>query len=109
MRNFIFVLFIFTLICPISYAQDESKLSLSLSRMEREWLHREFNNENDEIRISRLEENVFGTIHDIDLKSRYSQLLRAFNLRKSTKEKTSRDYLFGTPTSIPMNVDELIN
>lgn len=87
----------------------ESNLSVSLARMEREWLHKEFVNDNDEIRISRLEENVFGTIHDIDIKSRYNHLKKAFNAKKNNYLKTSRDYLFGTPTSIPINIDELTN
>ena len=76
--------------------------------MEREWLRKEFNNDDDNVRISRLEETVFGTIHDIDTKSRYNQLKKAFNAKKNRYMKTSRDYLFGTPTSIPMNVDELL-
>lgn len=108
MQNLIILIITFILICPVSYSSNESKYSTSLSRMEREWLHKEFNNDSDDARISRLEENVFGTIHDIDINTRYNRLQKAFNVRKNRNIKTSGDYLFGTPTSIPMNVNDLL-
>lgn len=92
----------------IIYAQNESPYSTSLSRMEREWLHKEYNEESDEQRINRLEENIFGTIHEIDKNQRYDQLRQAFDAKKHMQAKYKHNYLYGNPTSIPMNVNDLL-
>ena len=108
MKKYLLGLIIFGFFISNSYAQEESSLSLSLSRMEREWLHKEFNNDNDEIRISRLEEIVFGTIHDVDKDVRYHQLQKAFDAKKMMQAKHSKDYLYGIPTSNFLNIDDLV-
>jgi len=87
-----------------------SKYANVLSRMEREWFHKEFNNYPDEKRISNLEEKVFGTIHDGDINFRCNQLRKAFDARKSIQAKhrrLGRNMFSGIPTSIPMSADEL--
>lgn len=89
-------------------SESGSAYSVALSRMEREWLNKEYPQESDEVRISRLEEKVFGTIHDIDTKTRYSHLRQAFDTKKMMQGKRSSNYLYGNPTSIPMNVDGLL-
>ena len=61
-----FVLIVNTL-SGVCYASG-SKYSDGIARLEREWLHREYPNEDDEVRISRLEEKVFGTIKEKDLR-----------------------------------------
>lgn len=96
------------LVCSCCANTKESIYSPAISRMEREWLHKEFPQENDDKRISRLEEIVFGTIHDIDLNTRYIQLKKAFDTKKNLQVKHSPNFLYGTPTSIPMNVDQLL-
>ena len=93
---------------PNVYAQDESFFSPSLARMEREWFNKEFNNEADDVRISRLEEKVFGTIHDVDKNIRYHQLQKAFDAKKMMQAQNKRNHLYGTPTSIPVNIDDLV-
>lgn len=100
----VLVLF-FVLNLTFAYA-GETKYSQSLSRMEMEWFHKEFDNEDDEIRLSRLEEKVFGTIHDVDKETRYRQLLKAFNVRKMKHHKVKK--FSGNPTSTPMTIDDLI-
>ena len=108
MTKRIFVFIFLSVILNFSHVFAESSMSPALSRMEREWFHREFNFENDEIRISRLEEKVFGTIHDVDLKIRYQQLCRAFDSKKSTQAKYRKNYLYGVPTSDCINIDDLL-
>lgn len=97
-----------------SYSQPSgitpSKYSNALSRMEREWFHKEFSYYPDEERISNLEEKVFGTIHDGDINFRYKQLRKAFDAKKSIQAKHNRfgrNLFSGVPTSIPVNVDDL--
>ena len=75
--------------------------------MEREWIHKEFEGEDDEVRISRLEEKVFGTIHDIDTPTRYRQLQKAFDVRKNLQARNRRYSRSGFPTSVPVNIDVL--
>ncbi len=107
LKKYLGFLIIFYITClSFSYGY-ESRYSTSLSRMEREWLHREFTEDNDETRMSRLEEKVFGTIHDIDTKSRYKHLQQAFDAKKTMRYKR-RNNLYDYPTSLPMNVDELL-
>lgn len=107
-KKFIIVfLFICIFSSAGSCAENESKYSTSLSRMEREWLYREYPSENDEDRISRLEEKVFGTVHDIDTKTRYTRLRKAFDAQKNRIKKQKRMFS-GIPTSIPINIDGLI-
>ncbi|MCM1264563.1 MAG: hypothetical protein NC200_00035 [Candidatus Gastranaerophilales bacterium] len=93
------------------FSQEESKYNNVLSRMEREWLNKEYTNQNDEERISRLEEKIFGTIHDGNLKNRCNQLRKAFDARKNIQAK-HRNYTHGMfsglPTSTPMNIDGLV-
>ena len=101
------VLFFTLIICCYPSYSSESKYSNSLSRMEREWLYREYPEDNDEMRISRIEEKVFGTIHEKDLKSRYLQLQQAFNATKKIKRNNRK--MSGIPTSIPISVNDLIN
>ena len=110
MKRLYIVLFLIIFVSGNCCSSDEyeSPYSVSLSRMEREWLKREFPSESDETRISRLEEKVFGSIHDIDKESRYSQLRKAFDARKTMRTRRSMDYLYGSPTSIPMNVHDLL-
>lgn len=108
MKKYLLYFIIFGLLTSNVHAQEESGLSLSLSRMEREWFHKEFNNDNEEIRISRLEEKVFGTIHDVDKATRYHQLQKAFDAKKIMQAKHKKDYLYGVPTSNPLNIDNLI-
>jgi len=99
---------IFNTVSGVCFASD-SKYSNGLSRLEREWLHREFPNDEDEVRISRLEEKVFGTIHEKDLKSRYIQLRDAFDAKKNMQTSHNNFDLYrGIPTSIPMSVGDLI-
>ena len=109
LKRLLLAIFIINLVVNSAFALiQESKYSQSLSRMEREWLKREFANEEDEIRLSRLEEKVFGTIHDKDKSSRYRQLKQAFDAKKNIQQQ-GRYYRFGgRPTSIPMNIDGLI-
>lgn len=87
-----------------------SRLSNSLTRMEEEWFHKDFNYKSDEDRIINLEEKVFGTIHDGDLISRHKQLVKAFNAKKSIQTKQNRlhkNLFSGIPTSTPINVNDL--
>lgn len=94
--------------CGFCYS-SESKYSNGISRLEREWLHREFPNEDDEVRISRLEAKVFGTIHEKDLKSRYIQLREAFDAKKQMQTSHNNNDIYrGIPTSIPISVQDLI-
>ena len=88
--------------------KDESKYNNVLSRMEREWFGIEFVNHSEEERVEKLEEKVFGTIHDGDIKSRVTLLQKAFDARKIIKQQNMRNMYSGLPTSIPMNVDELL-
>lgn len=76
--------------------------------MEKEWLNKEFPNEDDDVRISRLEETVFGAIQDIDINSRYTKLRKAFDAKKVMQVKHHSNYLYSSPTSIPMNVNDLL-
>lgn len=105
-KKLLILSFIFIISCSPSFS-SESRYSNSLSRMEREWLHREFTEDDDELRISRIEEKVFGTIHEKDLKSRYLQLQQAFNATKRIKHNHRK--MSGIPTSIPLSVNDLIN
>ena len=111
MNNKIFVSIIisFFLTSQLVYAND-SRYSQSLSRMEREWLHKEFNTDSDEERITRLEEKVFGTIHDVNIQTRYKQLRRAFDVQKEIQQKHRwyNEVMSGIPTSVPMNIDGLV-
>lgn len=96
------------LFCTLpSFSYENSRYSYSLSRMEREWLKKEFEGETDEKRITRLEEKVFGTIHDIDIKTRYNQLRRAFDAEKTIRKKHKLHSLSGFPTSTPISFDNL--
>jgi hypothetical protein len=110
-RKVFVLLIIINLILSNFALSGESRYAQSLSRMEREWFHRDFNGEDDEIRLARLEERVFGTIHGVDKQKRYSQLVQAFNLRKtrqSCRSSAPRNWLYGVPTSLPMNVNDLL-
>ena len=111
--KFLVLFLLINLICLNQcFGMLESRYAQSLLRMEQEWLHREFPEEAEEIRISRLEEYVFGTIHDVDIKIRYKNLQKAFNMRKLDQYKSNRrnyNRFSGVPTSIPMNVEDLIN
>ena len=60
-----------------------------------------------EKRITRLEEKVFGTIHDIDIKTRYNQLRKAFDAEKTLRRKHKLNSLSGFPTSTPVSFDNL--
>lgn len=106
MNKFLVLFLLFNILIVPAYS-NESRYSQSLSRMEREWLHKEFDNEDDELRLSRLEEKVFGTIHDVDTETRYKQLRKAFNVRKLKHHKINK--LYGNPTGIPSSIDDLIN
>ena len=91
--------------------QEESKYNQVLSRMEREWFNKDYPYQTDEDRISRLEEIIFGTIHDGNIKARCNQLRKAFDARKNiqAKHKNYTHGMFsGLPTSTPMNIDGLI-
>ena len=92
-----------------AFSYGENRYSYSLSRMEREWLKTEFNEEDDEKRISRLEEKIFGTIHDIDIKTRYARLRRAFDAEKTIRKKNKYHSLSGFPTSTPISFDDFTN
>lgn len=88
----------------------ESKYSDGIARLERAWLHKEYQNEEDEIRLSRLEEKVFGTIHDNDTKSRYTQLRKAFDAQQKMRRHAPRhdmSFMRGVPTSVPISVYDL--
>lgn len=111
MKKYILILVLTPiLICNLCYAKEESIYSQSLSRMEREWLKQEYILEDDEERIIRLEERVFGTIQDSDLKTRYKKLRRAFDVKKEMQQKRKwyNEVMSGVPTSIPMNVEGLM-
>lgn len=105
-KYFLIIALLLCISLPIGAA--ESPYSTSLSRMEREWFHKEFPQDNDDIRLDRLEEKVFGTIHDVEKNIRYDQLRKAFDAKKNRYAQRRPNYLYGTPTSIPMNVDELL-
>ena len=75
--------------------------------MEREWLYKEYPHDSDVTRISRLEEKVFGSIHDIDMKTRYKHLQQAFDNKKNKSYRRPNN-LYDYPTSLPMNVDDLL-
>ena len=83
----------------------------ALSRMEREWFKKEFPNLNTENRVENLEEKLFGSIQSGSLKKRINQLKDAFDAQKiiQAKEHSYGFNIFsGLPTSVPMNVDELL-
>ena len=108
MKKFFILFLLLNLFCINVYAQEENDLEPSLSRMEREWFHKEFNKDNDEMRLERLEEKVFGTVHDVDKKVRYHQLQKAFDAKKMMQAQNRKNHFYGTPTSVPINVDDLI-
>ena len=99
-------------ILPSVMSADTSRYDNVLSRMEREWLHRENRDLPVEERLNLLEEKVFGTLHEGGTDIRCSRLQKAFNARKSIQAKhnrTGRNLFSGVPTSIPVNADELFN
>ena len=105
-KRIFIILFIICITVSAGYT-NESNYSAGLSRLERAWLHKEYKNDDDEIRISRLEEKVFGTIHELDLKSRYIQLREAFDAQQRMKAKSDKSFFGGVPTSIPISVYDL--
>ena len=110
LKHILIILFICSTTCNLCFCMPETKYSQSLTRMEKEWLNKDFSGENEEIRLNRLEEYVFGTIHDVDFKTRYKNLQKAFDARKHAQYKNSqkRYHRFsGVPTSIPMNIEGL--
>ena len=109
-KQFLILFFIYLMTCNSCFCMFESKYSQSLSRMEREWLNKDFEGEDEEIRLNRLEEYVFGTIHDVDFKTRYKNLQKAFDTRKRAQYKNPQNIFnrfSGVPTSIPMNIEGL--
>ena len=90
-KIFVFIIISFFLTSQLVYAND-SRYSQSLSRMEREWLHKEFNTDSDEERITRLEEKVFGTIHDVNIQTRYKQLRRCAKRNTTKTSLVQRSY-----------------
>lgn len=109
-QTFILILVINFLFIPKVLAVSESVNSTTLSRMEREWFGNEYNQDDDETRISRLEEKVFGTIFENDLKSRYSNLIRAFDAKKQIQNRRSwfEKNITGVPTSVPIRAENLL-
>ena len=99
--------FLFT---PKVFAVNESVYSMSLSRMEREWLNKEYPSDTDEVRLDRLEEKVFGTIFENDIKSRYVNLRKAFDAKKQMQNKRSwfEQNIVGMPTSVPIRAENLL-
>lgn len=86
-----------------------SKYENVLSRMEREWFGVESKNCSDIERIEKLEERVLGTIQEGNIKHRLVLLQKAFDAKKTMKQQNYTKNMFsGVPTSIPMNVDELL-
>ncbi|MCR5266598.1 MAG: hypothetical protein K6E29_08430 [Cyanobacteria bacterium RUI128] len=77
--------------------------------MEKEWFHKDYQDYPEEIRLARLEEYVFGTIHDTDFRTRYENLQKAFDIRKRKQSSNARNtHRFGgVPTSVPMNIEHL--
>jgi len=102
-KNLILCALILITECSLSYC-TESIYSEGLSRLEREWLHKEHRADDDEVRIGRLEEKVFGTIHEKDIKSRYIQLRDAFDAQKRMRNRANHSFFGGVPTSIPSDV-----
>ena len=102
-----FILSIITcLTIPVCFTQED-KYSLSLSRMENEWLCNDFAGEADQLRINRLEQNLFGgTVMDDDLNVRYNNLRRLFDRQKQQNIIYNDD---GNPTSTPVDMNNLYN
>ena len=89
---------------------NESKYSLALSRMEREWLNKDYQSDDDEVRISRLEEKVFGTVFENDFHTRYTNLRKAFDAKKQMQNRRSwfEENIVGLPTSVPIRAENLL-
>lgn len=85
--------------------------SYAVSRMEREWFRKEFPKLNMEERVENLEEKIFGAIQSGKLNKRINNLKDAFDAQKTIQ---AREHSFGfnifsgLPTSVPMNVDKLL-
>ena len=91
--------------------EEFPKENYALSRMEREWFKKEFPHLEKEERVERLEEKLFGTIQSGNIEQRINNLKDAFDTQKliQAKEHSYGYNIFsGLPTSVPMNVDELL-
>lgn len=106
----IILIIIFTLFIGAAHASQESKYDLSLSRMEREWLNKEYKQDTDETRLSRLEEKVFGTIFENDFNTRYSNLQKAFDAKKQIQNRRNwfEENIVGMPTSTPIRAENIL-
>ena len=103
-KVFVLVLVFNFLLALKGYTMSESVYSTSLSRMEREWLNKEYPSDTDEMRMERLEEKVFGAAFENDIKTRYSNLRRAFDAKKQMQNRRSwfEQNIVGMPTSVPI-------
>lgn len=81
---------------------NDSAVSKKLGKMEKKVFNRQFANDTAENRISRLEEQIFGTIQSGDINSRYSMLTKAvshYNTPGTFSSAIPDDPYFGLPPS----------
>lgn len=80
---------------------SNSAAAKKISKMEKKVFHRTFADDTAENRISRLEEQVFGTIQNGDIESRYSMLTKAVPHYNNDFYTTTipDDPYFGLPSS----------
>lgn len=88
----------------VNYKKDNisqnNAMVKKLGKMEKKVFNRTFTDDTEENRISRLEEQVFGTIQSGDIESRYSMLTSAishYNMPKSFSTVVPDDPFFGLP------------
>lgn len=80
---------------------ENNAMSKKLGKMEKKVFNRSYSDDTSENRISRLEEQVFGTIQSGDLKSRYEMLTNAvphYNCTNSFSSVIPDDPYYGLPT-----------